>query len=86
MGASRRGLATGGTEDAQLVAVIGAAVGVGLVTVEAVYDIATVEGAVRRHNATLVRPASWRLEPCVTPTAHAPGLALRASLGGPEGS
>jgi hypothetical protein len=60
--------------------------GVGLVILESVYDVATVEGAVRRHNATLPRATSWRLEPCVTPSAHAPGLALRARFGGPEGS
>ena len=48
--------------------------------------LATVEGAVRRHNATLPRPTWWRLGPCLTPSAHAPGLASRANFGGAEGS
>jgi len=58
----------------------------GLVTAEAVYDVAAVEGVVRRHNATRVRPTSWRIEPCLTPSTRAPGLALRANFGGAEGS
>jgi hypothetical protein len=74
-----------GSDEAWIAPAIGLLLGAGLVTLEAVYDVATVEGNVRRHNAALTRSTSWRLEPCVTPTAHAPALALRASFGGPEG-
>jgi hypothetical protein len=73
-----------GDNDARDAAVL--TISASLLALEAVFDIATVEGAVRSRNATRARPASWRLEPCVTPSAHAPGLALRAGFGGPEGS
>jgi hypothetical protein len=73
-------------EDDAYVIVVGSLAGLGLATLGAVFDIETVEGAVRRRNEALQHPTSWRLEPCVTPTTHAPGLALRATFGGPAGS
>ena len=71
-----------GSEDAGLAVVFGAFLGLGLAALSDVWDIALVGRHVEQHNRELrarASPAtSLRVEPCVTPFAHAPGVALAA--------
>jgi hypothetical protein len=64
--------------DAGSIVLAGVVVAVG----SAVADIAMVEGAVARHNASRRRPVSWRVAPARTPTTHAPAVALELAFGG----
>ena len=68
------------------VALTAAVAGVCIATIDAIYDISTVEEQVRQRNARLARPVTWRIDPCVLPGARAPGLVVRAAFGGPRGS
>ena len=55
--------------------------GTGLALVSAIWDVATVGGAVERHNRTLGPTTGARLVPAVAPFSHAPGFAVRVGLG-----
>jgi hypothetical protein len=70
-----------GSEYDGLAMIAGMLVGTGLATISAVWDVATVRGAVERHNRALAPPVGARLEPAVAPFSHAPGFAVRIALG-----
>ena len=60
---------------------LGLLAGTGLAALSGVWDIVTVPDNVERNNARLLQQARVRVEPAVTPFAHAPGIAVRVGFG-----
>jgi hypothetical protein len=68
-------------EDELAALALGMLAGTGLAAVSGVWDIATVPGNVERNNRHLLQQARLRVEPAMTPFAHAPGVAVRIGFG-----
>jgi hypothetical protein len=68
-------------EDESAAIALGLLAGTGLAALSGVWDITTVPNNVERNNSRLLQQARVRVEPAVTPFAHAPGIAIRVGFG-----
>lgn len=68
-------------DDESAAVALGLLAGTGLAALSGVWDITTVPNNVERNNSRLLQQVRVRVEPAVTPFAHAPGIAIRVGFG-----
>lgn len=68
-------------EDESAAVALGLLAGTGLAALSGVWDIVTVPNNVERNNERLLQQVRVRVEPAVTPFAHAPAIAIRVGFG-----